>query len=121
MRTHAVRLLAIPGYRRFDRTPSDTRPSRIDETSGAWMTETATVVACKRHTLIGSRLPKASPRGAISRLKDNSPEGSDVSRISTIALQDAPLVAHLLCRDQISFLERMESIWTSVFSFFAWA
>ena len=70
MRAHAVGLLAIPGYRRFDRTPSDTRPSRIDETYVAWTTGAATVVACKRHNLFGSRLPRASPKRAISRLKD---------------------------------------------------
>ena len=87
MRAHAVGLLAIPSYRRFDRIFSDTRPSPIDETSVAWMTGTATVVACMRQAAFDVDCRKHLLREqyqerAISRLKDNSTEGSNVSNVN---------------------------------------
>ena len=38
VKAHAVGLLLIQGDSQFDRTLRDTRPSRIDKASVAWMT-----------------------------------------------------------------------------------
>src|SRR6516164_8195734 len=76
-----------------DRTPCDTLPSRIDETSVAWMTGTATVVACKRYNLFRSRLTRASP-GEQHQASRATPRKAVTYRISKIALHADDEHAH---------------------------